>query len=202
MQSSDAPVIALPAPYLEIANVADYSVCALDGSYVIGYVNAAWRRFARDNGGPRDREATWSIGASYLDAVPKVLRDFYHGLLKRSLVARERGSLFPLVHVYECSSPTTYRRFAMAVYPLDGPVFLLAHTPVVVRDFDAQLEAHPASDDYVNADGLIKQCSHCRRVQRPRQQPEIWDWVPAWVARSPSETSHGLCDLCLVHFYS
>jgi hypothetical protein len=28
-----------------------------------------------------------------------------------------------------------------------------------------------------------------------------WDWVPGWVAESPEDISHGLCDACAAYYY-
>jgi hypothetical protein len=53
---------------------------------------------------------------------------------------------------------------------------------------------------YRGASGLITQCAHCRRVQYPAK-PDRWDWVPAWVHRSPPETTHGLCRVCFAYHY-
>jgi hypothetical protein len=51
---------------------------------------------------------------------------------------------------------------------------------------------------YLTGEGLIQQCSNCRRVRAV--EGEVWDWVPAWVERPDPRISHGLCDVC-VGFY-
>ncbi len=82
----------------------------------IAYVNAAWTQFASANGGEPDITQRWGIGAPYLDAIPATLRPFYEGLFAR--VPDDGVSMHPVSHAYECSSPTTFRKFSMQVYGL------------------------------------------------------------------------------------
>ncbi len=58
----------------------------------------------------------------------------------------------------------------------------------------------PEWQTYIKPNGLITMCSHCRRVERA-DEPEVWDWVPAWVEHMPDETSHSLCRPCLDYYY-
>jgi len=48
--------------------------------------------------------------------------------------------------------------------------------------------------------GLITQCCNCRRVRR-LAEPSRWDWVPAWVATIPPDTTSGLCPLCSEYYW-
>lgn len=167
---------------------------AVSGSLRLAYHNAAWDRFARENGAPWSPGA-WGIGASIVEAIPEVLRPFYDQLFAR---ARNEGA--PVDHDYECSTPEAIRKLRMRVYPLPREGWL------VVSSFVSEQPTppvHPASAAiYRTEHGLIVMCAHCRRVRRTDASAgETWDWVPGWVARPPAETSHGLCSPCVDHHY-
>jgi len=49
--------------------------------------------------------------------------------------------------------------------------------------------------------GLIHMCANCRRTRR-NGDPEIWDWVPAYVARPRREMTHTICPFCREYYYS
>ena len=107
------------------------------------------------------------------------------------------------MHDYECSSDTVYRRYHQIVYPIGGREGLLVVNSLVVERLN-----HPdrrparAADElfYVDENGLIYQCAHCRRVKNVREG-ERWDWVPEWVKRCPECTSHVFCPTCFRHYY-
>ena len=171
------------------------SVCAVSDDLRIRYVNRAWRTFARDNGARGDEER-WGVGANLLEATPEVLRRFYVLLFDR---ARDEGTV--LRHEYECSSPEVERRFVMHVYPCQERALVLVHT--LSREVP-----HPQSGPGVTAidalyrtrDGLLAQCSHCRRFKR-KESAARWEWVPAMVADPPRRISHGLCRPCAQYYY-
>ncbi|MDQ3034620.1 MAG: hypothetical protein M3Y87_19580 [Myxococcota bacterium] len=54
---------------------------------------------------------------------------------------------------------------------------------------------------YRDPNGMLVQCSHCRRVRRGDPSVTAWDWVPEYVARPQPRTSHGLCAVCLDFYY-
>jgi hypothetical protein len=65
--------------------------------------------------------------------------------------------------------------------------------------------ASTATDDpdrYVDRDGLITMCSHCRCSRRV-DSLDHWDFVPEYL--QPLEpavrVSHGLCPVCRAYFY-
>ena len=156
----------------------------------IGWVNAAWARFAIDNG-VADLP---SQGRAYLDAIPEVLRAFYARAFAEAV---ERG--VPWHHDYECSSDRVERQFRLTAYPLRGRGLLLVHALLVevahTREACAGEELR-----YRSSAGLVVQCAHCRRIQRAAD-PATWDWVPSWVARAPGRVSHGLCPACMGHYF-
>lgn len=185
----------------EVLNQQPESVVGLSADDRIIYVNDRWDDFAAANDGQPGIGAHWDLGAHYLGAIPEVVQPFYRDLLAR---ARRAGdALHPVTHEYECSTPSQYRRFNMLVYAVsDGSCVLIVNSLAIERTFaDGERPAHAADDScYRDADGLIHQCSHCRRVRAAASAVE-WHWVPGWVARSPAGTSHDLCGLCFRYYY-
>lgn len=177
------------------------TVCGLWPDTRLAYVNPAWERFAEENGGQPGIRERWDLGARYLDAVPESLRPFYEDLLKE---APERGeTLRPLTHEYECSSAESYRKYHMQVYALPNREgYVIVNSSVVEQPHDAKERPaySPEADVYADVDGTIRQCAHCRRVQRT-EGTDAWDWIPAWVERCPESTSHVLCPICFDYYY-
>ena len=133
----------------------------------------------------------WGIGARLTDAIVSP-----SGWLLRpdvSSCALSEGN--PWSHEYECSSPDQFRKFHMIVYPLkDGRGGLVVNSLVIEKPHDPKHRpAHAAElGCYTDEHGSLHQCMHCRRARRNTALDQ-WDWVPAWVAQSPPNTSHGLC---------
>ena len=76
-------------------------------------------------------------------------------------------------------------------------MLLLEHSLVAETAHEAaSAEAREAR--YIGEDGILLQCSHCRRIRVIGTQ--AWDWVREWVARPHPKTSHGICPSC-VGFY-
>lgn len=159
-----------------------------DPSFVIRWTNAAWDRFALDNGADRAP----AVGDAYLDGIAEPLKSFYRSAFLNAVRTRE---IF--VQRYECSSPTRHRQYHMRAIPLDDYGLLIEHSLVLERSHD-RIPAEALEERYRMADGLVLQCSNCRRVHRPGGG---WDWVPSWVAEMPAGTSHGLCAPCAGLYY-
>lgn len=160
------------------------SIAVIDGLGEILWVNTAWRRFAADNGGhPGAHEH-----GSYFDGITLPLRDFYRGVFTDTLV---KGTAY--TQEYDCSSADAHRPYQLRALPINKQALVLEHSPVINTTQDGDGGAK-ILDSYRNADKLILQCSHCRRVHRTATQ--AWDWVPALVAQPLPRTSHGLCKLC------
>ncbi|MDO9443901.1 MAG: hypothetical protein Q7K37_01175 [Dehalococcoidia bacterium] len=167
----------------------------------LAYTNDGWDRFAAENEAPRLNRA-WPLGRSIWEVVPEALLTFYRDGWEWALTS---GS--PWGHTYECSSEDVTRIYRMTVMGLPD-----AGAVLVMNALVASLESSAAprgplvalgaagEEAYRDASGLLTQCAHCRRVQYP-PQPVRWDWVPAWVHRSPSETTHGLCGVCFAYHY-
>lgn len=176
---------------LEIQQSSADSSCLLDERRYIIWVNDAWLRFAKDNGGdearctPRERPI--------LDVVIPGLRGFYDALYQRALEQQKPQELD-----YECSSADEYRRFRMRVIPLEELLLVTNHVVVAephVRDVRDAYE-----DRYRNDDGFIVQCAWCRTVARA-EDPLTWDWVPGFLREPPPNISHGMCAGCLATYY-
>ena len=121
-------------------------LAVLDGDGVITLVNAAWRRFAEQNGGGLD----CLPGANYLQVCRQVLSGqdgveaaaALHGIQQ---VLDRVQSAFTLV--YPCDSSTQARWFEMRVLPLHGPDpgLVVAHEDITARKLAA--EALRASEE-------------------------------------------------------
>lgn len=179
------------------------SVFAIGRLGTLLYVNPAWFRFGRNNGGAPAVETSWGIGANFFDAIPEPLKTFYLELFARA--PRFGESLEPASFSYECSSAELFRRYNMLVYALpdddDGrPAgHLVVNSLIEERPHDR--DPHPPRRDrYVDHLGLLHQCAHCRRVKDVNEGN--WDWVPEWVEVPPAKTSHGLCPVCFDYFFS
>ena len=166
----------------------------------LAYFNPAWIEFARTNGGPAVLQTPACLGTPVLSTTPEVLRphfaEFYGAVLHRK-------DKEPPTFRYECSSADCYREFAMTAYPLSGGNGLLVVNSLVVEEARAPDQGSlgaTATDSYLDEDGFIHQCAHCRRVQYLKSA-DRWDWVADWVRQPSSQTSHTLCPICLNHFY-
>jgi hypothetical protein len=173
----------------ELHNV-DSTLAALDTSGTILWVNEAWHRFARDNGG----EPALGRYRSYLDGISGPLRDAYRQMLETAVAT---GKVFE--HDYECSSASTIRSFRMRVLPFSLHGLLVEHTPIASRP--APSGELPVEALYLDRDNQIVQCSNCRRVRRPDEVTECWVWIPEWVTHSHPRTSHGLCTACTGYYW-
>jgi len=168
------------------------TLVALDEDNVIVWVNSGWERFARENGGECVL-ARFGPGASYLSGIDPLLRGFFKTAFGNALVTGDRFELD-----YECSSTRSYRQFHMAALPLGGRGLLLVHSRLV-EDALQREASRLASAAYRGSTGSVVQCANCRRVRRA--DGSAWDWVPAWVERSPEQASHGICPSCRGYYW-
>ena len=87
----------------------------------------------------------------------------------------------------------------MTLYPLRDYEGVLIVNSLVVEEPHQTAAVEPLSE-HVGPNGLIVQCSHCRRVQHTKVEGR-WDWAPRYLARPPARTGHGLCPCCRDFFY-
>ncbi len=160
----------------------------------LAYRNTAWNQFSSGNGGEPTISRHWNVGSFVPEAISDALKPFFVENFSRCLSENR-----PWEHLYECSSADTFRKFHMIAFPLmNGNGLLVVNSLFVVRP-----QTHPvydAAESYKNANGMICQCCHCRRV-RHGDDSSRWDWVPTWVTASPRFTSHGLCPECFTYHY-
>ena len=165
----------------------------LDSDFKLRAYNQAWVDFAHENGG-KELLTQFPLGSSILEAFPEVLLPFYRSAYEKSLKNR---TMFE--HDYECSSPDLYRYFHQTVYPLNKAAGL------IVTHHKVEEMRHPGPTEefnakIVNGDGIITQCSHCRKIRVPTDH-FTWLWVPALVRTPGKNTSHTLCPRCLDFYY-
>jgi hypothetical protein len=161
---------------------ASMAAIAPDGE--IGWVNPGWLRFARANGGA---DAAIRVGDNYFAAIRGEVR----GLFERA-VTNCLTSGAPREQDYECSSANERRAFRLRMLPLSGRTVLLVHSLVAARSDDRTAEP-PDEARYRDDNGLLAQCSNCRRT---RSRDASWHWVPAWVQTLPQGVTHVLCPVC------
>ncbi len=165
----------------------------------LAYFNPWWFRFAKENDGEPDIALHWGLGTPVMNSVPDVLKTFYEDLYE-SVFSRKQPFSVPVQHEYECSSPNTYRRYLMTLYRLGASEGILVVNSIVVEGPQTR-EPHDALETlYRSDDGVIRQCPSCRRTKNMKETDQ-WDWVPAWVAKSPSRTTHVMCNLCFQAYF-
>ncbi|HEY6562479.1 MAG TPA: hypothetical protein VI072_34660 [Polyangiaceae bacterium] len=168
------------------------TIVAIDPRGTMLWMNDAWRRFAESNGGSSVLDR-FDVGRSYFDGISGSLRDYYE---ERFRVALRHGEVFQLE--YECSSPDVYRLMHLRALPVGQSALLLQHS-MVAEGLHARASQPEIEATYRAANGLIVQCSNCRRFRRA--DGDTWDWVRGWVASLPKDTSHGLCSTCADFYY-
>jgi hypothetical protein len=169
---------------------------ALTESLYICYCNSAWDRFALENGGGAEVLAASVLHKPFLQFVTDELRENLKNIFQR---VRTLGRMQS--QDYECSSAQVFRLYRMQVYPLkSGCGFVVNNSLLVVHP---HTRAVCESDDaiYRCKLGLIHMCANCRRTRR-NGDPEIWDWVPAYVERPARDTTHTVCPFCREYYYS
>ena len=162
----------------------------------LAYVNVQWFEFARLNGGQPRIAEHWAPGRCVLDAIAIPLRPFFARGFQRSLEESK-----PWEHLYECSSADEFREFHMTTFPLGQAEGLLVVNSLRRATAHTRVPCEALEKLYRNEDGIVTQCSHCRRVRRVREM-KVWDWVPEWVSAPLTNISHGLCKPCFGFHYS
>jgi len=79
--------------------------------------------------------------------------------------------------------------------------FLVTNSLIVERSHAGTATADP--NTYVDANGIITNCAHCRCSRRVDSLDQ-WDFVPEYLQprlESEVQVSHGLCPVCQAYFY-
>ncbi len=169
----------------------DDTAYVLSRELKIVQVNSGFTRFALANGGESILARVQQ--QSVVESLAPVLREFFVSAFERAWATGERFD-----HDYECSSPETYRRFHMIAYPIKRELLVVVHSLHVERPHTER--AGPADDLTYARDGMVKMCSHCRRVQNMKSV-DRWDWVPSYLDKSLRNVSHGLCRACSAFYW-
>lgn len=168
------------------------SVFAVSRDLTLIYVNPAYCAFAEANGGSLER---FPIGSQFLDSIVGDARDAYGSRFLAALAENR-----PWHHEYLCHSPDTHREFQQSVYPLKDGTGLVVINSHKIEAPIAHVAEPAVVERYVSPQGFFTQCSNCRRMQRCDDQ-RMWDWVPAWVAQMPENTSHSICPPCYEYYW-
>src|SRR3954449_848759 len=170
-------------------------VFCLDAELRITYWNAAWDRFARENGAPDFHQPT--LGRSVLEYMTEPDRACYARIFRRVLTQRQ-----PWEHLYEYPTPDLHRQFRVRVLPLMRETGLMVISSLEVDEVHQGVPWSPGEKRYRNGQGLILMCCGCRRTRRHAPGEESWEWVPNFIERMPSRISHGICPACRKHYYA
>jgi len=178
----------------------------LDRSGVILFVNEAWERFARQNGGSELAMSRGLLGSRWFDQIAgEEPRRLHRLLLERAARRLGPGRDGSVMQLNESNTPELARLVATELRPVfgsDGEVTSLSIFHRVVRE-------RPLADVYPPVEGLperwrgdrgLVQCSCCRRVQRP-EEPAEWDLSIPLLMAPPGDTCFAYCALCLALHY-
>jgi hypothetical protein len=166
-------------------------VAVVDPAGEILWVNGAWQRSARANGVRTDQAEG---RGSYFDGITPELREVYQAAFAKALATKE---VFD--QIYDCSSPDRRRIFHCRALPVRTDALIVEHALVIDAEPDLAADASLAAQ-YLNHDGTLLQCSHCRRVRGP--EPHAWSWMSSWAAHPHPRTSHVVCPLCADYYWS
>jgi PAS domain-containing protein len=192
--SGNPPLLPASAPLLALDASPD-ACYVLSEQLVISYCNAAWNRFAREQGGNAAVLAENIVGRNLLEFIPADLRDFY-----QKLFAQARALSKAVGHDYECSSASVFRLYRLEAYPLRaGAGFVVENSLRIERPHD-RTPLQPENGIYTDSNGIITCCANCRRTRRAANH-ENWDWVPAYVESKQLNVSHGICPMCFEFYY-
>ncbi|MBK1716085.1 ATP-binding protein [Thiocystis violacea] len=178
-------------------------LAVLDDQGVITLVNAAWRRFAKQNGG----NGSCQPGTNYLAVCRRAIRDTSDPYAQASLqgiqaVLDRQQPLFELQ--YPCDSPTEARWFEMRAFPLSGarPGALIAHEEITERKGSEQAlrEAAQRKDEFLAMLGHelrnpLAPIRHAAEILSLSPTPERVTWAASLMTRQISHLTRLVDDL-------
>ena len=91
----------------------------------------------------------------------------------------------------------------MIVHALKNRACLVVTNPLIYESPHGKV-ATADSGLYVQPNGFITMCAHCRCSRRV-DLPEQWDFVSDYIdlrGQASLIVSHGFCPICHAHFYS
>ena len=169
----------------------------LNSEFRIIYFNPAWKRFAEGNGAPQLTSQS-VIGSDLFDVIPEVLRSFYSDAFREVMAT---GRVWE--KSYECSSPTLFRMFRMRIHLVKPQNWFVVTNSLLVERSHTRMMFSANSNEYMDANGFITVCAHCR-CSRRTNNPDQWDFVPEYLEPAlnyAARFSHGLCPVCHAYFY-
>ena len=179
------------------------SACFVDPRGIIQWVNGAWDRFARANGGAPAALGAMVVGTSWIRHVAgEEARAHYLALLDAAL---ESSSWPGLVELGECNGPEVLRLVATRFERWVGegqarPLGVLISSQVLTSRSvsGARPTAGGAVDAFRDPSGLLQQCWCCRAVREPAGN--AWHFHPDLVRTLPPGVSFRLCPRCAALF--
>jgi hypothetical protein len=175
-----------------------HSIFALSKDLKLIYFNEAWFEFAKQNNGEPNISVSFPLGTSIEQAISGDAKEFYLSKYREVLLNSKVWK-----HEYECSSNKMYRVFYQDVYPLKNREGIIVVNSLKVERLFTDKErkvSNLTNVGYSNDDGIIVQCTNCRKTQRPLET-EIWDWIPSLVENMPKGVSHSICPICYDYFW-
>ena len=182
-----------PAQGISVDTHQDSGHClyVVNSDLVITYVNPVYLKFAEENGGSAIGDE-FSVGCHVIDVIEGPLREFYDDLYRRCLESGEA-----IEHEYECSSGDEFRKFRMHAFPIgESHGIMVDHSLIVSRAHDRVPHGFEPNL-YVNGQGILQQCGHCRQIKNLKTNS--WDWCPDALGRL--KISHGLCEWCRDYYF-
>jgi hypothetical protein len=177
------------------------SSCLLDAAGRFVAVNAAWDRFAHENGGGTGCLGARLVGTAYASHVDGAAP---RAKLEEELARSLGGASFGVDS--ECNSPDTLRLLRTHHVPVRGTDddavvgVMLVHAVVHEAPMGAARPILPPDEArYRRGDGLVLMCSCCRRVHRAGSVG-LWEFVPAYLESPPVPVTHGFCAPCFLQF--
>ena len=175
-----------------------HSIFALSPDLKLIYFNQAWFDFAKENNGEPIISTRFHLGTSFETGLSGLLKEFYIKSYKEIM-----KNLTVWKHEYECSSAGIYRLFYQDAYPLkNGQGIIIVNSLQIDRVIheDFRHLSTLSINKYLDPDGMIIQCSNCRKSKR-KNPAEIWDWVPAFVEEIQENISYSICPVCYDYYY-
>ncbi|MGE0561628.1 MAG: hypothetical protein AB7O47_07415 [Flavobacteriales bacterium] len=170
------------------------SVYAVDKEFKLIYFNKAYFDFAQSNNGEPYLSQKYPLGSYLPDAIYGNIKGFYLDKLKQIILSGKSEHL-----IYECSSSNTYRQFMQKLYPLRNKSGIVIINSLNVES-PVEHDEKSFSENYLQETGFINQCSNCRRTQSAINNA-LWDWVPIYISKMPSNMSHTICPICYDYYW-
>lgn len=175
------------------------TIYVVDKNYNIVDFNDGYKLFAIANEG-EDILEKWPIGSNVLSSVPEIIKDFIKNMYDEVILNNNT-----IEHEYDCHSPTVFRRFTMRILPLHNKFALHEHSLIESSALNdsCELSEHDIESKFMDSNGIIHQCCHCRKIQSSSDLNN-WTWVVSLIKRNKrysGKVSHTICPVCMFHYF-